>query len=175
VGGAGHAPWPTHPGLALSKPCEDRAGPAHEFDLRFGKASSPPKRAMRISKSSSLSVIRSPTRRLSRLSSRSSAAALGSSASRFKAARPPQRTRPATRTAPPPAGPSSGRAHSGPHPAAGVRYKTTSCLRFADRRFTDPLLMDTSCCYSLTTRRVSGIRDRKSYLSQHLNKYILAQ
>ena len=88
--GAGQAPQPTHPDLAIDTPRGNRAGPAHGFDLRFPKGGSPSKRAMRISRSS-LSIIRSPTRRLARLSCRSKAATLGSSVRRFKAARPPSR------------------------------------------------------------------------------------
>ncbi len=116
VCGADRAPQPTHPGLAIDSPSGDRAGSAHGFDLRLGKESSPSKRTMRIS-NSSLSIIRSPTRRLARLSSRSKAATFGSSVRRFSPARPASKNPPAIGTTPRPVVPFPGSAHPGSHRA----------------------------------------------------------
>ena len=95
---------------------------------------------MRISKSS-LSIISSPTSCLARLSSFYSAITLGSWVHRFEVARPPSRnsSRHADITA---AGwPVSRESASRLSPRSS--RKTTTCLCFADQRFTYPLLMNT--------------------------------
>ena len=101
-----------------------------------------------------LSIMRSPTKRLARLNSYSRATTFGSSVRRFRAARSPSRNssrqldntlvgRPVSRLRVYRLSPSSSRS-------------TTSCLRFADQRFTDFMLMDTSCRSHSTTKYVSN-------------------
>jgi len=155
VSGTGRAPQPAHPGLAIDTTSGDRAGPAHGFDLRFGKGNSPSCRAMRIS-SSSLSIIRFPSSRLARLSSLVFRAVTFESSVRLRVATSP--TRNSFRQSDSTADGWPVSRLSAPRLSPRRSRNTTSCLHFADHRFTDDfLLMDTSCRSYSTTKYVPRI------------------